>query len=330
MQITIATPHRPGAASGNDVTSARWARRLGELGHTVTVATVQSDADSVEPPAEDLASGSDLLIALHARRTAGAVFGSRHHCPNRPIVVGLAGTDLYQDLPHNKIALASIQAADRLVVLQETAITRLAEIEARLGAKAHVIHQSVEPPLPERAAPTDQFVVVVLAHLRDVKDPLLAAQAAALLPDSSRVEVRHAGHAHDQSWRQRAVDEQAANPRYRWLGELDRPEAMKLLASATVLACTSRLEGGANVVTEAIALGVPVVGTQIDGNIGLLGASYPGLVPVGGREAMAAWLNRLETEPGLLSELTHLTNRRHPITLPATERESWAGALSFI
>jgi glycosyltransferase involved in cell wall biosynthesis len=261
------------------------------------------------------------------------VFASRRVEPDRPIVVGLAGTDLYADLPDDPTARAAIDIADRLVVLQDAAIERLAAIGAALGAKAHVVYQSVEPPLPERAQPSEespgtQFVVVVLAHLRDVKDPLLAARAARQLPEASKVKVVHAGHAHDDEWRDRALAEEEHNDRYHWIGEIDRAEALGLLASATVLACTSRLEGGANVVTEAIALGVPVVGTSIEGNWGLLGASYPGLVPVGDAEALATWLHTLETSGGALADLNRRVQARQIITQPATERAAWNSVMS--
>lgn len=323
MHITVAAPRRPGVASGNDVTAARWARRLRELGHTVTEASVEpGDVSGV-----DVAAGTGVLIALHARRCASAVAASRHHQPGRPIVVGLAGTDLYADLPDDPAALASVRAADQLVVLQPAAVERLAAMDPALGAKAHVVHQSVEPPVPRYSPPTDRFVVVVLAHLRDVKDPLLAARAAGLLDRSSTVEVHHAGHAHDQDWHQRALVEQAANPRYRWLGEVGRPAALDLLAHATVLACTSVLEGGANVVTEAIAVGVPIVGTAIDGTIGLLGKDYPGLVPVGDSESLASWLAELEAAPDLLQDLAERVRQRQAITAPAAEREAWSEVL---
>ncbi len=326
LKITIATPVRPGVASGNDVTSTRWAKRLGELGHDVDIAAVNEATTGQD----DVADGADLLVALHARRSATAVATSRRAAPQRPVVVGLAGTDLYQDLPDDSVSLASITAADALVVLQPAAIDRLAKIAPELGAKAHVVYQSVEPPLPPRTNPPDRFVVAVLAHLRDVKDPLMAAHAARALPDDTRILVRHGGHAHDARWHQLASEEQARNSRYEWLGEIDRSQALELLAASSVLACTSRLEGGANVVTEAIALGVPVVGTLIDGNVGLLGKDYPGLVPVGDSAALGAWLARLETEPALLADLTQRVQGRSHITDPATERAAWKAVLASI
>jgi glycosyltransferase involved in cell wall biosynthesis len=119
---------------------------------------------------------------------------------------------------------------------------------------------------------------------------------------------------------EQARREQAENHRYRWYGELDGAAARELLASADVLACTSISEGGANVVTEAVALGVPVIGTRIDGNVGLLGSDHPGLVPVGDDRAFADLLERIERDPDLLAALQRRTDELQPLTDPAVEQ----------
>jgi len=160
----------------------------------------------------------------------------------------------------------------------------------------------------------------VLAHLRSVKDPLMSARAVRRLPDSSGITVHHAGAALDPDWQHAARLEASLNPRWIWHGELDAAGALDLLSTAAVLACTSASEGGANVVTEAIAMGVPVVGTRIDGNTGLLGDAYPGLVPVGDDETLARLLLRLERSPSALAELQRHVDQLGPLTSPDRER----------
>lgn len=329
MRIVIAAPVRPGVASGNDVTATRWGRRLSELGHDVEVRPVTPEHGEhfVLDAATDVGGEADVLVVLHARRCARAVSASRAARPERPIVVGLAGTDLYADLPEDVDARAAIDAADALVVLQAEAVHRLRSFDPALADRTTVVHQSVEPPLPRRHRDPAAFVVVVLAHLRDVKDPLMAARAARLVPPGSRLEVVHAGAAHDAGWAAAAQRESETNPRYRWVGELPRDEALALLASADVLACTSLLEGGANVVSEAIALGVPVVGTAVAGTIGLLGADHPGLVPVGDDVALAASMARLEADPAAYADAERRVVQRQAITDPAHERAAWAAVL---
>ncbi len=331
LNIVIAAPVRPGSTSGNDVTAKRWAGHLADLGHQVAVIDVSPDGEFLT---DELAHGQ-LLIVLHARRCAPVARWWRAKGGPAPMVVALAGTDLYRDLPDDVDARWSIDAADALVVLQAAAVDRLASFDPSLAVKTTVIHQAVPGPLPEPLSPSDkaelrqtEFRVVVLSHLREVKDPLMCARAARLLPATSSIAVHHVGAAHTPEWEQLALEETSSNPRYWWHGPLDRSDALELLTTATVLACTSLLEGGANVVTEAIALGIPVVGTQIDGNTGLLGANYPGLVPVRDDQALADLFLRLESQPATLADLQQRVDDRLAITDPQTEQASWADVLA--
>jgi glycosyltransferase involved in cell wall biosynthesis len=127
----------------------------------------------------------------------------------------------------------------------------------------------------------------------------------------------------DPEMEPQARAEMAANPRYRWLGELPRWRALRVLARCRLLALTSLLEGGANVVTEAIACGVPVVSSRIAGSIGLLGPDYPGYFPVGDTAALAALLHRAETDAPFYAALAAWCARLEPLADPARERRSW-------
>lgn len=328
--IVVAAPIRPTAQSGNDITAARWAQHLTHLGHDVRIVAVDERSGPTDDDAFDL-DRADVLVALHARRTAAVVHWWRSSPQRRPLVIGLTGTDLYVDMPDDDAAMASVEEADALIVLQRCAVDRLSGFRPAWGAKAHVVHQSIDPAtVPPRRLPEDEFRVVVLAHLRDIKDPLLAARAVRLLDSSSRVRVHHGGGALDDDWASMAAAEAADNPRWVWHGELQRAAAMELLATAHVLACTSVAEGGANVVTEAIAAGVPVIGTRMDGNVGLLGEDHPGLVPVGDQGALAELLCRLETDPAALVELQRRTDALAPIADPATERRALADLLDSL
>jgi putative glycosyltransferase (TIGR04348 family) len=314
MRIVIATPVRVGSTRGNGVTARRWQRVLSELGHEARVLT-----------AAEVGGDCDLLVALHARKSASVieVFARTH--PTRPIVLAMTGTDLYGDLPGNAEALASVRAADRIVVLQPAGIERLPE-DAR--DRCVVIRQSIEASPVDGEPPTETFAICVLAHLREVKDPFLAANAAALLPDSSRVHVTLAGAATDAEWEARARREQEDSARFTWLGELPAAAAARLLQSSHVLVVSSLLEGGANVVTEAIVAGVPILASDIDGNRGLLGAEYRGYYPVGDAPALASLMKRAESESAFRAELCASLDRLRPLFDPAREREAWSALLA--
>jgi putative glycosyltransferase (TIGR04348 family) len=321
VDVLLVSPKDPGSRSGNGVTARRWAGILRELGHRVRIGRRYPEDDD---PGARGAAGPDLLVALHARRSSGSVLRFRRDRPEAPVVLALTGTDLYRDLERSVEAREAVEAADRLVVLQEKALERLSPETA---GRTRVIHQSAEPPPGEHPPREDVFEVCLLCHMRPVKDPFRAPEAARRLPSDSRLEVVHAGAALTDEMEERARREAAENPRYRWLGEVPRREALGLLARSRALVVSSRLEGGANVVTEALACGTPVVGSRIDGTVGLLGEDYPGYYPVGDTGALAARLHRLEVDDGYRRTLEEACSRRADRAAPEREARAWADLL---
>jgi putative glycosyltransferase (TIGR04348 family) len=266
----------------------------------------------------------DVLVALHARKSAPSVQRFRDEHPDRPIVLALTGTDLYDEIRTCPDARRSLELATRLVVLQPAG---LAELSEAFRLKTRVIIQSAEGPLGPAVPDRGVFQVCVLAHLRPVKDPLRTAFAARWLPSSSRIQVVHLGNALDETLAEEALEEMAINPRYRWLGERPQAEALRVLASSRLMALTSRLEGGANAVSEAIACSVPVISSRISGSIGLLGEEYPGYFPVGDTQALSNLLRHAETDAGFYESLTSWCERRTALVNPADERRAWQDLL---
>src|SRR5262245_3277668 len=272
MNICVVTPAPPGSLKGNRVTAERWGALLHELGHRVEIAVEYRDQDC------------DLLIALHAFKSHSSIRRFRDMRPSGPLVVGLTGTDLYGDIHTRPNAVESLGLATRLVLLQPLGRDVL---PAAVQDKARVIYQSVRlPPLkgPIRA---DAFEVCVMGHLRPVKDPLRTALAARLLPATSRIQVLHVGGALSDELAEDARAEEGRNRRYHWLGELPHGEALGVLSRCRLLSLTSESEGGANVISEAVALGVPVVASHVAGSVGLLGDDYPGYFRFADTEALA-------------------------------------------
>jgi putative glycosyltransferase (TIGR04348 family) len=311
--IHIVTPAQRSLRGGNRVTAERWARLLRGLGHRVRVA-----ASYAGGPA-------DLLVALHARKSAGAIRRFSARQPGRPIVLALTGTDVYGDLAASSIARRSLDLATRIVVLQPLA---LRELPARHRSRALVIHQSVPRPARPAEPEPDGFQVCVLGHLRRVKDPFRAAKAARLLPPSTRIRVVHAGRALSASMAERAKDEMRLNPRYRWLGDVTHAHAMHLLAKSRLLVLSSRAEGGANVISEALAHGIPVLASRIPGTVGLLGSDYPGYFDVGDTRGLTELLDRAETDPSFLDSLTTRCRSRAFLVDPVRERTAWRHLLA--
>jgi putative glycosyltransferase (TIGR04348 family) len=301
-------PARAGATSGNGVTAMRWAGFLRDLGHRVTVRTSYEG------------EGGDLLVALHARKSAPSVRRWRRDRGRAPVVLALTGTDLYPSLARSAAAVATAATADRIVVLQSEALRALPTGQRR---KAVVIHQSLPRLRRRRPVRRAGFLVLVLSHLRAVKDPFRPALAARRLPATSRVRVLHAGAAHSTAVAARARAEERRNPRYRWLGEVTRGRALRLLASADLLVLPSRHEGGANAVSEAIVAAVPVLATRIPGSLGLLGRGHPGYFPAGDDPALARLLLRAERDPAFRARLVRSGARRAALFRPSRERTAW-------
>ncbi len=281
---------------------------LRSLGHRVVIGTAWNG------------EACDLLVALHARKSHGSIARFRKRHPRAPLVVALTGTDLYHDLRSSARARHSLALATRLVVLQPRGI---AALPAAARAKARVIRQSAVRPACRVAPRPGVFEVCVLAHLRPVKDPLRAARAARRLPASSRLRVLHAGAALDSASAAHPRAEARANQRYVWLGPLSQRRAQHLLARCRLLVLTSRLEGGANVVSEALACGVPVLSSRIEGSLGTLGAGYPGFFEVADTRGLAALLSRAETDARFYGRLVARCRRLARLAAPELERRSW-------
>jgi putative glycosyltransferase (TIGR04348 family) len=313
MNICLVTPAPPGSRKGNRITAERWAALLRELGHRVEVA--------VEYRGQDC----DLLIALHAWRSYSSIRRFRDARFSDPLVLGLTGTDLYGDIHTRPEAAESLALATRLVLLQPLG---RAELPAAVQDKVRVIYQSVRPPSATEPVRADVFEVCVMGHLRPVKDPLRTALAARLLPAASRMQVLQVGGALSEELAEQARAEEGRNPRYRWLGELPQGEALRVLSRCRLLSLTSESEGGANVISEAVVAGVPVISSHIAGSVGLLGEGYAGYIPVGDTQALADLLGRAETDAAFYNSLRDWCVRLRPLFDPARERQSWHDLLS--
>jgi glycosyltransferase involved in cell wall biosynthesis len=335
MKIGIVTPAPAGSRFGNRVTALRWARILRGLGHTVIIKQEYEG----EP--------FELMIALHAHRSAASI--TRFHCehPARPIVVALTGTDLYGDLSRGSRTRESLRLATRIVALQPRALEALG---SPLCEKTRIIYQSVAafnaPSEKSRLSKDGRlgssanraglrqsrasrtFEVCVIGHLRPVKDPFRAAMASRLMPASSRVRVTQVGGAMTEQAAMRARAEMRTNARYCWLGEQPAWRVRRILSRSHVFVLSSRKEGGANALGEAIVAGTPVLASRIPGSAGILGEGYPGYFEVGDTSGLAGLMSRAETDEVFLAHLEERCTRLVPLFDPSREAAAWVELLA--
>jgi putative glycosyltransferase (TIGR04348 family) len=306
--IVLVTPALADANNGNWQTARRWARMLSRAYHVALATRWQGGAE-------------DLMVALHARRSSAAVLAWREAHPRRPLLLALTGTDLYRDIDTDADARACLGLADALVVLNERGGRRL---PAALRARCHVVLQScsLRATVPK---PRSRLRAVMVGHLRAEKDPETFFRAARLLAGRPDILLDHVGSALDPGLGKRAAALARQQPAYRWLGALPHEATRRRIQSAHVLVNTSRMEGGAHVVIEALRSGTPVIASRIDGNVGLLGAGYPGLFPVGDEAALARLLCRARDEPAFLKALQERAAARAPLFTPEAEARKLVG-----
>lgn len=313
--IFIASPARRDANNGNWQTASRWTRFLrGTFDVSSDVEWIAS-ADPGKAPA--------CLIALHARRSAESVARFAQACPGRPIVVVLTGTDLYRDIRSDESAQRSLDLATHLVTLQDEGPHELSEHHR---AKCRVIYQSASyhSSSPPHAQREDSFDIAFVGHMRAEKDPLTPMRALDCLPNDSRVRLVHIGSALEDKYRVAAQTLQARRwpgiQRYLWLGALPHAQARRRIGNAQALVISSVMEGGANVIIEAVNAGVPVIASDVRGNVGMLGRDYKGYFAVGKHEELAGWLDRISRDEAVRDQLCQQCARRNHLFAPEREK----------
>lgn len=304
MKIALITPAAANSRYGNRNTAVRWAQLIRELGHEVAVQQQWNGRSA------------DLLLALHARRSHASIARFAERYPERPLIVVLTGTDLYRDIHNDANAQESLELATGMVVLQDMGLRELAP---RLRRKTQVIYQSCAA-IPRQSPLKSSFEIVISGHLREEKDPFCGAAALKHLPVTSRIRITHIGGARDPALAAEARRWMKCEPRYQWLGELARPEALATLARARAMLLSSRMEGGANVISEALMAGVPVIASNISGNVGMLGRGYRGYYPVRNTAALAKLLQRIETGTDFLALLRAQCAERRKLISAAQEK----------
>jgi|SRR6267378_1374110 len=311
MRIALVTPAGARARNGNRHTALRWAAFLRAAGHRVAVSTAWSGSEA------------DLLLALHARRSYDSIRRFAATYPQRRLLVALTGTDVYRDIHVSSEARESLELADRLITLQPMAA---AELPALLRRKVKVVVQSSATTLRQDPV-ARQFRVCVIGHLRAEKDPMRTLAALSHVPNQE-IEVVHLGEGLDAALADEARAGMEREPRYRWLGSVPHARALKWMASSHAMVISSRMEGGANVVCEALRIGVPVLASRISGNVGLLGARYAGYFALEDEMALARLLSRAASDQTFYRRLKSEVGALRRSVAPQVEARALLAALA--
>jgi glycosyltransferase involved in cell wall biosynthesis len=155
----------------------------------------------------------------------------------------------------------------------------------------------------------DDVVVGVVANLREQKNYPLMMDAARLVlrrvPEARFVALGHGPLAAEL---ERRRDRLGLGDRFRFLGHV--PDAPRVMAGFDVFALSSDVEGLPVAVMEALALGLPVVGTAVGGLPQVVDDRVGRLVPPGRADLLADALVGLASDAGLRHELGAAASER--------------------
>ena len=309
--VLIISPALAKANNGNWQTAARWSQFLRGNYRVSCIASTDHLGAMLHP---------DIVIALHARRSAASLRYFNDNAPTVPRILVLTGTDLYRDIQTDATAQSSLKIATHLVVLQPAGLD---ELDATLQKKTSVIFQSAKTlkPIQQRTGARHVFKVIMIGHLRAEKDPLTYMRACTLLRETP-IQFTHIGNALDGDMTSHVAATTTATSHYHWLGNQSHAITRQRLKRSDVMVISSVMEGGANVIIEAITSGVPVLASDIAGNRGMLGEDYLGYFPVADAAALAALIQRAATDQKFLTSLQQQCNARQVLFAPERERAS--------
>jgi glycosyltransferase involved in cell wall biosynthesis len=312
MPVAVLAPFAVPAARGNAVTVQRIVTGLRARDVDIALWDV-SEGREDQLGAEVEAVRPALIHAFHAFRTGPLALRLARRL-EVPLAVTLTGTDANHELfdPVNAPQVRRVlEGAAAVTAFDASIVEHVAAILPDLRARFTVVPQAVrfdafEPfDLPARwALPQDRLLFVLPAGIRPVKAPRMPLTAFdRVVAAEPRVRLLYAGPVLDRAEGEALAAALAHRPWARHIGAVPHAQMPSLLAQADIVLNCSISEGGmANSVLEAMALGRPVLASDIAGNRTLVDKETTGLRFRSPAELEAAAL-RLARDGGLRARL---------------------------
>lgn len=287
VSVALLTPFGSPSLRGNAVTVERIARGLGERGVALRVWDVSATPES--RAADDIDAERPALIhAFHAWRVGPLALRVARRL-EVPLIVTLTGTDANHDLfdPERAAVVRRVlDGAAAVVVFHasvgDRVVAALPDVAARLVVIPQAATLQTEPyDLAARwDLPVDRGLFLFAGGIRPVKRPRFPlAPFARLVERHPRARLAYAGPVLDRTEGDLLVRELQGIAWARYLGPVPHDQMASLLRAADVVVNCSESEGGmANAILEALAVGRPVLASDIPGNRSLVEHDVTGLL----------------------------------------------------
>ena len=285
MKVAMITPYYYSAMRGNAVTVRRIEKYLIGKGCVVKSFSLENEfAEDISSAVREFAP--DLIHAFHAY-SGGRVARLSARLTGVPYIVTMTGTDAYEALEdrRNSETHSVLRDAAAVVVFHQSIKKKVTGHFPTLAEKISIIPQGVEvvdgglsghcTPLPE-----GKTIFLLPAGLRPAKD--------VLFPLNTLAEIHSmepscwfilAGPIMDIEYASMVMTRLESYQFAHYLGGVGHNSIGCLYTKAAVVLNTSRFEGGmANSVLEAMAFGLPVLASDIEGNRSIVQDGVTGLL----------------------------------------------------
>jgi glycosyltransferase involved in cell wall biosynthesis len=277
------------------------------------------------------AAGRELILwGLDITQGSLAAAWLRRWAPSVPFILTIQYGETARRVERGRLGLirlgfrSMLAQADRVTAIS-TALVQLARENGHQG-RVWLIPNGVDLNRFRRpgAKPPDGIpTVITVSRLvgKNGVDTLLRSVAALSCRNVS-LQCRVLGDGPERSHLEQLATDLGIGPRVQFLGSLPPAEVPRHLWHSDVFVRASRSEGLGNAFIEAMAAGVPVVGTPVGGVMDLVHDGETGmLAPVDDPEALADRIQRLLEDPPLAQRLARralaLVKERHDIDVIA-------------
>ncbi|HET8578796.1 MAG TPA: glycosyltransferase [Methylomirabilota bacterium] len=311
-RVAFIAPFAFPSVRGNAITVERIARGLRARGVDLRVWDVSVVPEAaVEQQVGQFAP--TLIHAFHAFRT-GPLALRLARCGEIPLILTITGTDANYDLfdPERAAVVRRVlEGAASITVFDQSIAVRIAQALPDVIARVVVVPQSVSLEAGDPAWPTAIAlrrapgpILLFSAGIRPVKNPRYPlAPLDGLVGKYPTLELIYVGPILDPQEGEALLRELGSRRWARHLGAIPHARMRPLLEASDIALNCSLSEGGmANSVLEALALGRPVLASNIEGNRSLVEDGVTGFL-FGSPEEFADKCDRLLGDPALRERL---------------------------